>query len=452
MGIDEHGNGCQSSPAGLGGNDTFGGSVIAIGLTADQSPNGKLTRHRLDADGDFEIGNLDDGRGYYVVGANGSTFQLSHTLGGTAINLTDGGGYPHIFRVEGLDLTGAGSGEQRLVLQLSAGTGPQKLDGIGGPSGAASSSDGVISATAAGGGGGAINVSTASSDATTTLVISATVEANAHVKGRDVTVTTHGTALAKGVAGNAGGGAISIGDSAARAKTTVTNTDRRSPRAQRSTASRNIVIAANSDLRPRVYANTQQGGFVGGSFGSTTAWAAYDTRTVTTGTLRGGNRVAVESHTSVDGFADSIADVGGLGASAETEANVYVGIGDDKADTTTEAGGVITARHVRIGAFVDKMKAYAHTKTYAIALGADSDADSEIAIEGYTRTYLLAGLQLTGHVDTAILAEWLGVDRTPMRSPSATAAAAPPTRTPASSRSTTSSATMLTSRRPCRPR
>jgi hypothetical protein len=422
LGIDDGPNNvCNSSfSGGIGGDDGPVGSasVVAISLNPGLSP--ATVRHQLNATTTRALGPLQDGHGYWVVGANGSSFQLSEDQGGSAINLTGGGAYPHVFRVEGVDLTGSGSGIQRLILQIAPTSGVQKLNGIGGPSGAASSTDGVISATAAGGGGGAINVSTATSSARTTVTVRVTVEGGAEITGTDVTINTHATALAKGIAGNAGGGAISIGDSDARATTLIDNAITIQSGAE-ITATDDLTIAAFSDLRPKVLASTQQGGLVGGSFGSTDARGGYITQTTSQGTLVAGDRLAVESHTSFDGFSDSVADVGGLGASAETEANVFIGSCDNAtcpdandlrrhAETLTDVGGALTGRHVRVASAVDSAKAYAHTFTYAIALGADSDADSEISVAGYTRTTLLANVVITGHVDTAILAEWRGVD------------------------------------------
>ncbi|MDF2732934.1 MAG: repeat-containing protein, partial [Desertimonas sp.] len=270
-GIALGGNGvCNSSPeTGVAGDDGLVGSasVVAIGLDPSQSADG--VTHTLTHSPNFEIGGLDDGRGYYVVGANGSSFQLSASLGGGPILITDGRGVKHVFRVEGVDITGVGSGqEHRLILDIAPGTGPQRLKGIGGPSGATSPTDGIISASAAGGGGGAINVSTASSDATTTLTISATVGTGATITGGTVNVTTDGHAFTKGVAGNAGGGAISVGDSSSRSKVTVTNTITVESGAA-ITATGDLTVSASSDLRPSVFASTEQGGLIGGSFGDT---------------------------------------------------------------------------------------------------------------------------------------------------------------------------------------
>ena len=254
------------------------------------------------------------------------------------------------------------------------------------------------------------------------------------ITGGTVNVTTDGHAFAKGVSGNGGGGAISVGASASRAKTTVTNTITVEGGAT-ITATGDLTVSASSDLRPSVFASTEQGGLIGGSFGSTTARASYTTKTTTAGTLTAGNTNAVEAHTSVDVFADSVADVGGLGASAETEANAFVGEGSDVADTLVElTGGTVNGRHVRVAAQVDKLKAYAHTYTYAIALGADSDADSEVSIEGITQTLLTASAVINAQVDTSLISQWLGINLESSRSPSATAAAARQTPTRGSTR------------------
>ena len=174
VGIDEHGNGCQSGPGGLGGNDTVGGPVIVLTLLPDTSgPDFTSVVHTLVRTNDAPINNLQDGANYYVVGCGGGAlgaacstfFQLSLTSQGAAININNAGrtGSPHVFQREGVNLTGAGVGDQNFVLDISLGSGVQQLIGIGGGGGGATSENNVIEASASGTGGGLVNVASASS-------------------------------------------------------------------------------------------------------------------------------------------------------------------------------------------------------------------------------------------------------------------------------------------------
>src|SRR6185436_19977921 len=114
---------------------------------------------------DAALPNLVDGRAYFVVNATATTFQLSATLGGTAISLNPGAltGGPHGFIRDGVNLTSAGSGVQSLVIDLTAASSglhqlaTDRTDTfIGAPSG-----DRVVTASATGGGIGILDIGAA---------------------------------------------------------------------------------------------------------------------------------------------------------------------------------------------------------------------------------------------------------------------------------------------------
>ena len=419
VGINKNGNGCQTpGPGPLGGNDTLGGSVIPLTLTPIKNDSDYTSvTHTLTRASDFAIPQLTDGAGYYVVGVGGGQFQVSGSFGGSPILVTDGGGDNHIFRREGRDLTSVGSGEQRLILQLTATSGTQQLKGIGGPTGATSSIDGSVSASAAGGGGGAINVSTAKAVASTAVTVSNAIGSGATISGANVNVTTNGYALSKAIAGNAGGGAISIGDSAGQDAVYVSN--QITITGATITATNNLTVTAYSDLRPSVFSSTDQGGFIGGSFGETTAYADYDTGTTTSGTLTAGNIAKVEAMTYVNAYAKSVADVGGFGADAETKAQALVGYGvpiDVCASCAASAktlldvtGGTITGRHVKLNAIMPNVIVQGLADTSAGALGANSDAEGNALLSNVITRLTLSG-NVVGQVDTALTAENDNID------------------------------------------
>src|SRR5262249_53783733 len=125
-GISKGANGvCDSSPSvPHGGDDGLPGSapVVHIGLTPNKTDFAYLrVVHSLSRANDAPIANLQDEHGYYVVGCGGpcsSFFQLSNTMGGSAIAIDNGGrtGGPHVFQTEGPDLTSTGSNDQQLVI------------------------------------------------------------------------------------------------------------------------------------------------------------------------------------------------------------------------------------------------------------------------------------------------------------------------------------------------
>ena len=99
----------------------------ALTLNPDRSANGLRSTHSIVRANDAALvvgpalTPLVDGRVYFVVNPTAAGFQLAETPGGPAIGVRNGGlsGGPHSFAIEGVNLTSAGSGEQRLVLDLT---------------------------------------------------------------------------------------------------------------------------------------------------------------------------------------------------------------------------------------------------------------------------------------------------------------------------------------------
>ena len=181
------------------GDDPDPQPVVAINLAPDKSdpvaggtPTGRAVTHSLTKVQDQALftGNpaatpdsstgLVDGRVYFVVAvaSDGSSFQLSKTLGGPAMALNPNGytGGRHQFFIEGINLTSPGSGRQDVVLDLTGGSGTKQLESggtanfVGAPSG-----DRIVTASAAGGGGGFIDVRGANSTASTSPSITLSI-------------------------------------------------------------------------------------------------------------------------------------------------------------------------------------------------------------------------------------------------------------------------------------
>ncbi|NIO40353.1 MAG: hypothetical protein GTO41_09230, partial [Burkholderiales bacterium] len=159
-------------------------------ITLNPASSDPFVIHSIRKANNAPIQGLTDGHNYYVVGCaagpsgcSGTGFQLSHTSGGSAINIDSQGntGGGHVFKTEGIDLKsqGAVGGFHKLVIDIAPASGTQQLKGIGGVGFTANDGDGIVSGAATGGGGGAVNVSNAQSYAKLDVTVSTTVQSNA---------------------------------------------------------------------------------------------------------------------------------------------------------------------------------------------------------------------------------------------------------------------------------
>ena len=168
---------------------------------------------------------LTEGQMYFVDVLNGTQFRLLDR-NGNAVTPSGTSGGTHRLVNEGIAITAAGSGTQRLVVDLGSGalTGsPHVLIGVGGPGGQLGQSDGIVSATATGIGGGLFRFSDVASNATSFATVKAEVLGGL-LRGRDIEISTfsHSNVAVSSV--GKGGGFLSFGASDANAdvKNTVT--------------------------------------------------------------------------------------------------------------------------------------------------------------------------------------------------------------------------------------
>ena len=142
--------------------------------------------HTLTRVVDTAIPGLVDGQSYIVANWTALGFQLADT-NGNIISLADGfTGSGQEFVMEGINLTSAGTGEQKLVLDIQGPATPlQSMEGGSAADFVGTSVDRTTTASASGGGGGLIDVkggsSTSDAAATVTLTVQdATLTAKHH--------------------------------------------------------------------------------------------------------------------------------------------------------------------------------------------------------------------------------------------------------------------------------
>jgi len=205
-----------------------------IDLVPSTNNADRFVEHSLRKVSDQAIGGLADGRTYDIANSdtNAGTFKLATNAAGTNLvtltttDATSGTALTgsHTIGTEGIDLTGTGSGSHRLVLDLtSLGSGTQTLEGIGARALiGAPSGDGITTASAGGYRVGVVlRVAGARTTATSTPAVTTTIGSGASITGYDVQVDATSFSNASGVATDAGGRLVSVGDS----RSTVTSTN-----------------------------------------------------------------------------------------------------------------------------------------------------------------------------------------------------------------------------------
>ncbi|MGH3368747.1 MAG: beta strand repeat-containing protein, partial [Nocardioidaceae bacterium] len=246
------------------------------------------TQHTLTRYQDQPLTDLVSGRTYFVVGRDPSTgfFRLAESAGGAGLQLDTLGltGGQHRFVVEGMNLTStAGTGQQRLVLDIAPRSGVQQLV-LGGLANliTAPTGDRVVTASSSGGGGGAINVTSATATAKNTPTVR--VDVSATVAGRDIAVTSNNVALVNASATNGGGGLISVGDADAFSYVNGSSKVNILSGAQL-TGTFSVVIDGRSDLTASSAAETDSVGLGSGVDTDTAATLNYETVVTVDGTV-----------------------------------------------------------------------------------------------------------------------------------------------------------------------
>ncbi len=403
--------------------------VTPLALTPDKSTDGKLAPQTFRFPRNLPIGGLTSGENYYVVNASSSDFQLSTTMGGSAVDLTTST-YPfpgaHTFRLEGVDLTSVGSGGQNLILDLtSAGSGTQQMLGVGGPQGlnSAPSGDRIVTASSSGSGGGLIDVGSSDANATATPTTSITI-GSAKLSGGTITVTTDSLTNVVGSAQNGGGGLVSVGQANASGTGGSDNSITIQGGAEL-TSLGDLTVAGTSHVNAQALAASSNVGLGSGVNTNTHVYVTFNVRTFVNGALKAGGTLLVESHTFTDAYSSADSNAGGLGADANADSRVSMG-GDPGSSVSDPCGGAgmtcvdiqggarLTGGRVEVNAIGDHIKANAHAHEHATALGANSDATGNTDVRTTARVILETGSRIVGDDSGHIRAnQFLDLDATP---------------------------------------
>ncbi|RRS02329.1 LEPR-XLL domain-containing protein, partial [Aquabacterium soli] len=406
------------------------GEDVFINLTRSEAAD--ISQHSLVRFGEKAIGNLTDGKTYYVKRLDANTFQLAETSGGPAINVATAGvaGTQYI-GVEGIDLTAQGvAGQHWLARDLTGAlAGTQRLSGAGGIVGGSGpfGIDGVSYAKGIGP-SFALLVAGAGADATVNMkpTVSATIGAAATVTAEGhITVSTEVYGNADTDAGVTTGAVVgTLGKSEVRvnfvqnAQTTIGAGATVHAGGNLSVTTENRHVATGS-----AYAG---GGSAGVSL--TGADAIVDARPTTLTTigdnanLHADGDITLSARLGAKGkmVADSVA-YSGLGSGGSTYSFWALGNAADDFNSPTyeikvlvNNGAVVRAeRKLTVQALLDETDIKARAEASAAsAFYSDPDSNARAFVKTLSLVDVKAGARLTGvnRLDVLVKAEGAAID------------------------------------------
>ncbi|MDB5862130.1 MAG: repeat-containing protein, partial [Ramlibacter sp.] len=397
--------------------------VTPIALTPSAATAAQDDLHSLRKVANQAIGGLVDGQTYYVdlVTGQPTKFRLLDGAGQVvALNPLD----PVTGAVltgnstlgtESVDLTNAGSGNHRLVIDILAdGTGTQRFDGIGGARALAGapSGDGVVTSSASGSSGGVVRVTNSNVDASTTPTVNVTVGAGARIVAQDITIGGTAKANVTATSANSGGGLVSVGN--AQAAITVDADSAVSIGAGAVLqASNDLLVTSFTDINAGVLAQSDGGGLVDFADADVTATITYSaTLDVLAGAqLAADDDLTLDARSALDAHATSIADSAGLGSSAGTVADLDVGTASERALTRTSlgAGARLEGGTVLVRARASDLEAHASAEADSGGAVADASAKGLVDVFDRVELALASGASVLGDVVT-LAASHSGVD------------------------------------------
>ncbi|MBD2516808.1 DUF4347 domain-containing protein [Nostoc sp. FACHB-973] len=381
--------------------------------------------HTLIRATDKPITGLQDGVSYYVVNANQSagTFQLAATANGTAITL-DAAGITgtHFIGTEGVDLSGAATGNHTLHIDLSSQpAGQHQLLGAGGTPFSQllpTSGDGKSSTTVVSAGGSLVgDVAVPRSVAESKPTVKAYIAATKIDAGGDVAILSSSAGDISTLADNRAGGAIQIGVVRAkvtRGATTTAFVGQESGDATNVaiTAGGNFELSATSDNIVSVSATAEGGGAISAAVADTSTQVDYKTQAKVgqNANITAGNLVNIHTDAATTASSNSKALAVAIGAGAdadkEDDSNFPGGVRVGKStgaisEVEIGQGAIVTGEAVDIDAKVSRMKATATAETLAVSpilLGvATAFSDAEIDIDSDANVAIKSNAQIAGN-------------------------------------------------------
>ena len=396
-------------------------NVHVLLLNPDTSTGGLRATHTLQKFGAESIG-LVEGNMYFIHKlANGTDFQLQTANGSTVGGLVAKTGN-HKLVYEGVATISAGSGTQRLIVDLtSIGLGsPHVLAGIGGPESLLGQSDGIVSGTSTGIGGGLFDLRDATSYVESKPVVSATVGA-AKLRGQNIVISAFSGSNVAVASTGEGGGFASFGESNANAqvKNDVTTTIQSGADLF---ATRDIEIKASGTASANGKGVNATGGLIAGADVDSTLEVGFQIKTLVNGKVVANRTVVVDAAAGLKLSVYAKANSGGLGTDTDANDSSSQGIRIGQmfgalAESRLGADAEIRGATVYISAGVgvehglnpangavttDEMfaEAIARSSAHASALGADSDAGAYVTADDTVQVVLETGAEITGDAVT----------------------------------------------------
>ncbi len=394
--------------------------VVTLSLVPDKSTAGIGARHALQSLEDFPLSGLTPGQVYFVRDASPFSFRLAATPGGAAItDINPAGsahvsGGPHLFEVQGINLTSHGSGEQHVVLDIAPSSGTQQLilnpaeNYIGAPS-----FDRTVTASSAGGGGGFINVQGSDAAAAASPEVNLVIQ-NATIIGWDVVAATNNLGWAKALSTNGGGGFISVGDADAFADVRV-NTKLSVWNGANITGVHDVVLSSRAETFGETMAETDAGGLGAGVDSFTRTNLDFTSIVEIDGNVTAGNTAYLHARSWTDGRSRSIAEGSGLGADAEAndtgDSGVQIGVSvynGEAAEAYTQVdllgNATVVAANVDGAAIVEALITRSVADSEANAAGGDSHGRANSNAWMYTEFRLQNGAYLRGDASVNLYA------------------------------------------------
>src|SRR5690554_490930 len=377
-----------------------------LALTSDHTQEGAEVTHRLYAMNARPIDGLVSGGQYYVLNRTASTFQLSHTLGGAAIDLgivgRAAGDAAGSFLAGPVDL-GAATGVGRIVIDLSAAaSGTQVLKPIS-QFGTVPNGSRISATTVRSSGGGFVNVQKAETTTYVNADIAVSVGAGARVtSGGDFLLTTDALGLGSADSTNGGGGFVAVGASQS-SSTVIINT--------RVTVGSGAVIESKWNLHitsttrgdVRAFSNAKAGGLGAGVDARSKANLTANTTIDIDGSLIAEHLLGIHGYAQPNGNVSAEANASGLGADSSGndcgDCGLYVTSNVDI--DIAGSGTVIRGDEIDIVAQMGtdaagnggSLRAWGYSR--AKALGADSDARSRVQVRGGSTVTVHTGVVMT---------------------------------------------------------
>lgn len=390
----------------------------AIELTPD-SEDGSV--HSLVLAGNAQIGGLVNGQTYYVVhrASDGSSYQLAHTPGGTAIRLNKTGlnsNATHWVGPQSIDLGTPApmtTHEFRIDITGTLPSGTHMLTGEDGVNLAEIVSppgDAVSTAYSQGSGKGFVGEANNSSESKANATVTAYIATGSLTTTGDVLVLAHSETNHRANTTNSSGGFVGIGKSDAKTDQEST-THAYIAEGANIISGGNVMVDAWSNHITTGSATAKAGGFAADVRANMTSELSYDTQAYlkTAAKIAAAGHVGITSDANANVNTHSNADGRGFGGGgyAETEIDILSG---SQGLAKLDPGAVVIADTAALRATTSSMYVHGDARGYGAGFVGVSKDWADIDIYALNQVLLDGGSSLTGYRGVDLEASFNNVD------------------------------------------